>query len=190
MEGLAGKLAFDYPLVMTGELMLAELRRSSTLGNHTSDVILEKQTLSLKPGEQEVTIAFSSTVAQAQYVFICFMRNEQVQIQGSERRITGILSVFNKFNKAVSNHGKQDPEQDIGMEAFEFWCPARRPGGHNLAMRLRPGLFVFGAENLRSGVMRPTQCSTTSCKTIRTESSTSNTITTKVRMKSPGIPRW
>lgn len=136
--------------------LTVELRSSSKLGNHTPDVTLEKQTLWLKPGEQEVTIAFSSTVAQAQYVFVCFMRNEQVQIQGSERRITGILSVFNKFNKAVSNHGKQAPEQDIGMEAFEFWCPARRPGGHNLAMCLRPGLSVFGAENLRSGVMRPT----------------------------------
>ena len=136
--------------------LTVELRRSSKLGNHTPDVTLEQQTLSLKPGEQEVTIAFSSTVEQAQYVFVCFMRNEQVQIRGSEQRMTGILSVFNKFNKAVSNHGKQAPEQDIGMEAFEFWCPARRPGGHNLAMRLRPGLPVFGAENLRSGVMRPT----------------------------------
>ena len=136
--------------------LTVELRRSSKLGNHTPDVTLEQQTLSLKPGEQEVIIAFSSTVEPSQYVFVCFMRHEQVQIRSSERRITGILSVFNKFNKAVSNHGKQAPEQDIGMEAFEFWCPARRPGGHNLAMRLHPSLPVFGAENLRNGVMRPT----------------------------------
>ena len=133
-----------------------ELRRSSKLGNHTPDITLETQTLSLNPGEQEVSITFSSTVAQSQYVFVCFMRNERVQIRGSEMRLTGVLSVFNKFNKAVSNHGKQEPEQDIGMEAFEFWCPARRPGGHNLAMRIDPGLPVFGVENLRNGVMRPT----------------------------------
>ena len=84
------------------------------------------------------------------------MRNEHVQIRGSEERLTGVLSVFNKFNKAVSNNGKQEPDQDIGVESFEFWCPARRPGGHNLAMRLDPGLPVFGAENLRNGLMRPT----------------------------------
>ena len=133
-----------------------ELRSSSKLGNHTPDVTLETQTLSLSPGEQEVTITFSSTVAQSQYVFVCFMRNERVQIRGSEERLTGVLSVFNKFNKAVSNNGKQEPEQDIGVESFEFWCPARRPGGHNLAMRIDPGLPVFGAENLRNGLMRPT----------------------------------
>ncbi len=133
-----------------------ELRSSSKLGNHTPDVTMELQALSLNPGEQEVTITFSSTVAQSQYVFVCFMRNEHVQIRGSEMRLTGVLSVFNKFNKAVSNNGKQEPDQDIGVESFEFWCPARRPGGHNLAMRLDPGLPVFGAENLRNGLMRPT----------------------------------
>ncbi|MGB3780566.1 MAG: FAD-dependent oxidoreductase, partial [Tunicatimonas sp.] len=133
-----------------------ELRISSKLGNHTPDVTMELQALSLNPGEQEVTITFSSTVAQSQYVFVCFMRNEHVQIRGSEMRLTGVLSVFNKFNKAVSNNGKQEPDQDIGVESFEFWCPARRPGGHNLAMRLDPGLPVFGAENLRNGLMRPT----------------------------------
>ncbi len=133
-----------------------ELRRSTKLGNHTPDVTMELQALSLNPREQEVTITFSSTVAQSQYVFVCFMRNEHVQIRGSEERLTGVLSVFNKFNKAVSNNGKQEPDQDIGVESFEFWCPARRPGGHNLAMRLDLGLPVFGAENLRNGLMRPT----------------------------------
>jgi hypothetical protein len=136
--------------------LTVELRRSSKLGNHTPDITMEQQTLSLKPGEQEVTITFSTSVEQSQYVFVCFMRHEQVQIQGSKQRLTGVLSVFNKFNKAVSNHGKQEPDQDIGVESFEFWCPARRPGGHNLAMRIAPGLPAFGAENLRNGVMRPT----------------------------------
>lgn len=168
-------IALDYPAaqmlpVLEGQLpalavwlqakeattLRVELRVSSKFGNHTPDVVLEQQTLSLEAGEQEATLDFSATVERAQYVFLCFMRNEQVSVRGSERRVTGILSVFNKFNKAVSNHGKQEPEQDIGVEAFEFWCPQRRPAGHNLALRLLAGLDAFGTENVRNGVMRPT----------------------------------
>jgi len=59
-------------------------------------------------------------------------------------------------NKAVSNYGKQTPPEDIGMEAFEFWCPQRRPEGHNLALRLDPALQVFSAEQIKTGVYRPT----------------------------------
>jgi hypothetical protein len=70
-------------------------------------------------------------------------------------RISGILSVFNHINEAVSNYGKQLPPADIGVDAFEFWCPQRRPEGHNVALKINPGLMCFKAENIRNGIDRP-----------------------------------
>jgi hypothetical protein len=87
---------------------------------------------------------------------VCLLRNEHVRVQYSHLRVTGLLSVFNHSNPAVSNYGKQEPPADTGMEAFEFWTPQRRPAGLNFALQLTPGLRPFGAENLRNGVDRPT----------------------------------
>ncbi len=67
-----------------------------------------------------------------------------------------MLSVFNSVNKAVSNYGKQTPPEDIGMDTFEFWCPQRRPEGHNIAFKYPEGLDLFKAENIRNGIDRPT----------------------------------
>ena len=74
----------------------------------------------------------------------------------SEERYTGIVSVFNKFNKAVNNNGKQIPPPNTGIEAFEFWCPDRRPKGNNIAMRIYPGIDTFAPINCINGYIRPT----------------------------------
>lgn len=42
------------------------------------------------------------------------------------------------------------------MDAFEFWCPQRRPAGKNLAFKVENGLACFQPENIRNGVQRPT----------------------------------
>ncbi len=55
----------------------------------------------------------------------------------------------------MSNYGKQTPPEDIGIDTFEFWCPQRRPGGQNVALRLHTALSCFGAENVRNGLARP-----------------------------------
>jgi hypothetical protein len=83
------------------------------------------------------------------------MQNEHVRVQHSQLRVTGILSVFNHSNPAVSNYGKQEPTEDIGVDAFEFWTPKRRPEGLNFAMQISPGIRPFGPENLRNGTNRP-----------------------------------
>lgn len=136
--------------------LTVELRRSSRADNHTPDVTLEILTLSLQRGSQEVTLPFTSAVSEPCYVFVTLMKNEHVRLQYSQRRVTGVLSVFNKINPAVSNYGKQEPTEDIGVDTFEFWCPERRPKGYNLAMILEPGICLFGAENVRNGIQRPT----------------------------------
>jgi len=138
----------------TSELMVS-LCRSIKPYNYTPDVVLSSKTFDLKEGAQQIAIDFDVELDEAIYVFLCFHKNEQVSIQGSEARITGLLSVFNKENIPVSNFGRQDPDPGIGFESFEFWVPIRRPAGHNFAMAIKPGLDCFGPENLSNGTFRP-----------------------------------
>lgn len=134
-----------------------ELRVSSKPFNYTPDITLETIVLDLKEGENEVTLPFTATIPATCYAFVCFMRNEYVSIQTSQMLITGLVSVFNKILPAVSNWGKQEPLGDIGVEAFEFWCPERRPEGQNIAMSISPALNCFSKENLRKSPCRPVE---------------------------------
>ncbi|WP_109698990.1 FAD-dependent oxidoreductase [Chitinophaga deserti] len=133
----------------------AELRISGKGGNHTPDVILARQSFELKPGRNCLQLAFDAELAEPCYAFVTFFKTPGVQLHYTERRATGLLSVFNTINKAVSNYGKQTPPEDIGMDAFEFWCPQRRPGGHNLDIRIPAGIRAFQPANVSNGLERP-----------------------------------
>ncbi|MFX1706838.1 FAD-dependent oxidoreductase [Chitinophaga sp. CC14] len=133
-----------------------ELRVSSKPGNYTPDITLAKQTIPLHPGRNCVDLRFNTSIENTAYAFVTFMKNPAVELHFTEKRVTGMLSVFNSVNKAVSNYGKQTPPEDIGMEAFEFWCPQRRPEGHNIDLKYHQGINLFQAENIRNGTDRPT----------------------------------
>jgi Succinate dehydrogenase/fumarate reductase, flavoprotein subunit len=132
-----------------------ELRKSSRPFNHTPDVTLDTRVVSLKKGKQAITLDFNASFKEACYAFVCFHKNLDVELEYSDKQITGILSVHNATNPAVSNYGKQEPTADIGVEAFEFWCPQRRPESKNIAMKITPGLEAFNPCNLRNGWQRP-----------------------------------
>ncbi|MDF2192711.1 FAD-dependent oxidoreductase [Paraflavitalea sp. CAU 1676] len=132
------------------------LRISSKPGNHTPDITLAQQVLDIQPGRNCLQIAFDAVMEQPGYAFLTIMKNPLVQLHHTRKRVTGILSVFNTINKAVSNYGKQTPPEDIGMDTFEFWCPQRRPEGHNIAFKYPAGLNAFAADNIRNGIDRPT----------------------------------
>ena len=136
-------------------MLNCELRVAKDKWTYTPETCLETISINLEAGEQELTLDFQQSVPEDQYAFICFMKNELVEIQSSESRITGLVSVFNKFNSAVSNFGKQEPLQGIGVDAFEFWVPIRRPAGQNIAMKIHPAIDCFGAGNLNNGFVRP-----------------------------------
>lgn len=131
------------------------LRKSSKSFNYTPDVILSTKNYKVKKGEQRLALDFNTSLEEDCYVFLCFHHTPTVLIQTSKARVTGIVSVFNKQNKAVSNFGRQDPGPDIGFEAFEFWTPSRRPAGFNFAMTIEPGLDCFDASQLTNGTFRP-----------------------------------
>lgn len=132
-----------------------ELRISSKAFNHTPDITVAAQVLDIHPGRNCMQVKFDAVMEEPAYAFITFLKNPEVQLHYSDKRVTGILSVFNTINKAVSNYGKQTPPEDIGMDAFEFWCPQRRPEGHNIAFKYPGGLDLFKAENIRNGIDRP-----------------------------------
>jgi hypothetical protein len=145
-----------------------ELRVASSLKHHTPDTVLVKQTIALTEGRNCIPLSFDLSnhpalgidgtgEAVAAYGFLTIQKNPAVKLQFSEQRITGLVSVFNAVNKAVSNYGKQTPPPDIGVEEFEFWCPQRRPAGQNLALRFQTPLQAFSAADIRNGLQRPTQ---------------------------------
>ena len=131
------------------------LRSSIKPYNFTPDIILGEQDFSLKEGEQRIELDFNAKIEVATYIFLCFHQNEALSIKSSNTRITGLVSVFNKQNKAVSNYGRQEPDPTLGFEAFEFWTPSRRPNGQNIAMQIQPALRCFEASNLENGFLRP-----------------------------------
>ncbi len=134
-----------------------ELRISQTENNHTPEVILAKKTIPIVKGRNCLQISWENVeIETPQYAYLVLQKNEKIQVPRSEKRISGILSVFNTVNKAVSNNGKQTPPEDIGVDTFEFWTPQRRPQGHNIAMKFDPPIEAFAVENIRNGIGRPT----------------------------------
>lgn len=136
-----------------------QLRTSFRSFNFTPDVMMFQKSYILKKGEQKVMIDFDEIGIENGYYFICFMKNELVEIAESDQLVTGLMSVFNYQNPAVSNYGKQCPPENIGVETFELWCPMRRPKGRNLAACFNPPIQSFNAENLRNEFFRPVSSS-------------------------------
>jgi hypothetical protein len=88
-------------------------------------------------------------------VSYCLLRNPAVRVHTSEQRVTGVLSLSQSMNYRVAKGAKQEPPPGSGIDSFEFWLPARRPGGKNLAIAVEPALRAFDAQNVTNGVSRP-----------------------------------
>ncbi|MDE5661729.1 MAG: FAD-dependent oxidoreductase, partial [Muribaculaceae bacterium] len=132
-----------------------ELRTSSRPASYTPDTTVDNAIIDLKEGEQEVTVDFKTSFAGSEYVFVCFMANDSVQLQQTDTLLTGTTTVLNQINLAVSNYGRQDPPAGIGIESFEFWCPLRRPESKNIAFTLSPAIEIYSTELLRNSLTRP-----------------------------------
>lgn len=140
------------------ELRVA-LRVSDKATNFTPEQTLCEQTYALDEGEQEIEFFITEGVDEERYGFLCLYADESVEVACSAQRITGLLTVRQKFNRAVSNLGEQVPPEGIGIDRFEFWTPERRPGGHNFAFELSEPLKAYELGQLTSGAFRPTASS-------------------------------
>ncbi len=140
------------------ETMLeARLMVSLRPNNHTPDLLVETLQMRIPPGQQQaVALQFSLPIPHTGYGFVCLTANPDISVHLSEQRLTGVLSVWQKFNRAVAKSARQDPPKGIGIDGFDFWLPERRPGGKNLALTIDPPLKAFSVENIRNGIGRPT----------------------------------
>jgi len=135
----------------------AELRVSSKRDNHTPDVTLAAQEIKLKAGTRiKLPLKFDAAMDAPRYAFVCLMANPDVSVHLSDQRVTAVLAVTQKFNRAVAKSPRQEPPAGSGIDSFEFWIPQRRPAGKNLAIKIDPPLEVFSAQNLVNGFARPT----------------------------------
>jgi hypothetical protein len=132
-----------------------QLRTSIKSENYCPELILESQISSLEKGEQEIEFEFETTISEDQYAFVTFLSNDKIELKNSNQRFSGVLSVFNGVNKAVSNNGKQTPPAEIGVDTFEFWIPHRRPEGKNIAMEISPAIEAYEDNNIGNGFVRP-----------------------------------
>ncbi|HJS00342.1 MAG TPA: FAD-dependent oxidoreductase [Flavobacterium sp.] len=155
---LESNIKYNYSFLFSANkatTVQVELRICEKTGHYTPDLILESKQIELIEGEQCVEFSFDTVLSKNQYAFITFLKNDSVAIRLSEQRMTGIVSVFNGTNKAVNNNGRQVPPDNIGIDAFEFWIPQRRPNGQNLAFSISPSVALYSKENLCNGFVRP-----------------------------------
>lgn len=136
-------------------ILTVELRSSSKPANFTPDVTDRQLHYTLSSGYNRIELEFDFSYESPRYAFICFNRNQDVELPLSDMEVSGISTVFNHMNPAVSNFGCQTPPEGIGVEAFEFWCPKRRPEQKNIALEFMPSLKVFGRANLKTRCFRP-----------------------------------
>lgn len=132
-----------------------ELRTSSRDKGFTPDRTIDNQVFTLAKGQQEIEIDFKATFDESQYIFVCFMANDSVRLQQTDSLLTGTTTVLNQINLAVSNYGRQDPPEGIGIESFEFWCPLRRPEGKNIAFAVEPPQEIYSTSLLGDSLSRP-----------------------------------
>jgi hypothetical protein len=135
--------------------IVIQLAVCSRKGSYTPDLILEERTVSLNVGRNCIELEWDTTIADNRYVFLILRKNTSVSAYLSSIMLTGVLSLFQTENKAVSNTGVQTPPADIGIDTFEFWTPRRRPAGHNLAISFSRPLYNYVADNVKNGQARP-----------------------------------
>lgn len=135
--------------------LTCELRTSEKPENYTPEVIHQSIEKVIPTGDHVIEFDFSGVNVSEQYAFFCFLANENVQLQTTSYRVTGMMTVFRKEHKAVSNNGAQEAPPESGIDSFEFWTPERRPAGQNIAMAFSPPLKAFKKEQLVNGHTRP-----------------------------------
>lgn len=132
-----------------------QLLAASKPGNFTPDVVLEEKWIEVNHGENQTSFTFEYELVEPGYLFLAFQANSSMELKCTKQRVSGLLTVFQKFNKAVAVSSRQEPPESIGIDAFDFWLPERRPGGHNLAISFSKPLDIFPIRHLTNGVFRP-----------------------------------
>lgn len=131
------------------------VRIADKVQNYTPEKTLETKVISVRKGKCVVPMDFDVETDVLRNVFVTFGRNSNVKIGMSHRCATGVVTVLNQVNEAVSNYGRQEAPEGIGFESFEFWCPQRRPQAANVALEFMKPMGLYLPENLMNTCKRP-----------------------------------
>nr|WP_319516246.1 FAD-dependent oxidoreductase [uncultured Cohaesibacter sp.] len=138
--------------------LTVELRLAQKAGNHTPDELVKSISFALSQGEGHIDIPLT-TNGKAQYLFVCFLKNEHVSVGLSNALLSGLIAVKKCGLKKVSTQARQEAPEGMGVDSFDFWVPERRPAGKLIAFssdKQQKPLHVFAKENLLKGPLRPT----------------------------------
>lgn len=126
-----------------------ELRHGRRPDDFTPDRVLSRRQIRLDKGDdQQIKVDFEAHQAEAGYVTLCLLANDQVRVRVSDHLVTGLVALRHRRDQA------EDP--DTGCPGFEFWAPIRRPEGRNLALTLDPPVLLGDPAAISNGVDRPT----------------------------------
>ena len=131
-----------------------ELRKSEKRQNYTPDQTLESKVFKIAAGEQKLRVEFDSMIENEQYVMVSVSSDKDISVGMSDRILTGVVTVLNQQNRAVSNLGRQVSDGTNGFDSFEFWCPERRPQASNLALEFEQSMNIFSVEKMKNACKR------------------------------------
>ncbi|MFR9617775.1 MAG: FAD-dependent oxidoreductase, partial [Rikenellaceae bacterium] len=153
-KGALPKITFEVEADEATQLEVV-LRGSLKAGNFTPDRDIAKRVVAVQQGGGRYEVDFEYVAECDEYLFVTFMKNEKVKLGYTDLRISGSCAVYNTVNLDVSNYGCQTPPEDIGVDAFEFWCPKRWGADESVALSFSPALRSFEGENLKNKQFRP-----------------------------------
>jgi hypothetical protein len=125
-----------------------ELRTTSDAWHHAPDTTISRVSVRLDAGQmQPLTLSFPGEMPRDGYAFLIFPETAGVSLHTSPLRVTGLLRLVFRG---------EERSEHVGGERYDVFMPPRRPDGHNLALKISPGLAAFAPENLLNGWQRPT----------------------------------
>ncbi|WP_145808255.1 FAD-dependent oxidoreductase [Kribbella amoyensis] len=126
-----------------------ELRQGRRPDDFTPDRVLSRRKVRLDKGDDQlIKVDFDAHQAEAGYVTLCLLANDQVRVRESDQLVTGLVP--------LRHRGDQAEDPGTGCPGFEFWAPVRRPKGRNLALTLDPPVLLGDPAAVSNGVDRPT----------------------------------
>lgn len=154
-SGAVPKITFLFNVTRDTEIVF-QLRSSERLGNYTPDTILAEKQYAVSAGSSvPVSVDFDRKLNQAQYLFVCVLPCEGVEMILSDEWISAVMMVAHIADPKVAKNAVQRPPEGSGFESFEFWIPERRPGGHLPAIEINPPVDAFAKTQLKTHYTRP-----------------------------------
>ncbi|MCK0158296.1 FAD-dependent oxidoreductase [Cellulophaga sp. F20128] len=142
--------------VLVATTLTIKLKKSNSVKHYTPDIEIQSDEFVLEEGFQEIRFNLNKAFSSNSYVYLCFMENDNIELPLSNQLYSGVITLQQKINKSVSNFGRQDPPENIGIHAFDFWTPERKPAGENIAMLISPPIQKFDVKNVLSLEQRAT----------------------------------